>query len=140
MFGPVERLVAGRYLRPRRQEGFVSVIAAFSFLGIMLGVATLIVVLAVMSGFRAELLGRVLGFNGHITVQAPPEGLADFDSLAARLREAKGVFGSRRWWPPRSWLRPTVSPRAPSFAGSGRKISHSGRRSPTISSPARSPT
>jgi lipoprotein-releasing system permease protein len=91
MFGPVERLVAGRYLRPRRQEGFVSVIAAFSFLGIMLGVATLIVVLAVMSGFRAELLGRVLGFNGHITVQAPPEGLADFDSLAARLREAKGV-------------------------------------------------
>ena len=91
MFAQVERLIAGRYLRPRRQEGFVSVIAAFSFLGIMLGVGTLIVVLAVMSGFRAELLGRVLGFNGHITVQAAPGGLADFDPLAERLRAATGV-------------------------------------------------
>jgi lipoprotein-releasing system permease protein len=91
MFAPVERLVAGRYLRPRRQEGFVSVIAAFSFLGIMLGVGTLIVVLAVMSGFRAELLGRVLGFNGHITVQTAPAGLAEFDPLAERLRAAPGV-------------------------------------------------
>jgi lipoprotein-releasing system permease protein len=91
MFGQLERLIAGRYLRPRRQEGFVSVIAAFSFLGIMLGVGTLIVVLAVMSGFRAELLGRVLGFNGHITVQAPPQGLEDFDALAERLRGASGV-------------------------------------------------
>jgi lipoprotein-releasing system permease protein len=91
MFGPVERLIAGRYLRPRRQEGFVSVIAAFSFLGIMLGVGTLIVVLAVMSGFRAELLGRVLGFNGHITVQSGPEGIAQFDQLAERLRAVPGV-------------------------------------------------
>jgi lipoprotein-releasing system permease protein len=91
MFGQVERLIAGRYLRPRRQEGFVSVIAAFSFLGIMLGVGTLIVVLAVMSGFRAELLGRVLGFNGHITVQAGPEGITEFDELAARLRAVDGV-------------------------------------------------
>jgi lipoprotein-releasing system permease protein len=92
MFGQVERLIAGRYLRPRRQEGFVSVIAAFSFLGIMLGVGTLIVVLAVMSGFRAELLGRVLGFNGHITVQTAPEGVADFDALAERLRAQAGVL------------------------------------------------
>jgi lipoprotein-releasing system permease protein len=92
MFGAVERLIAGRYLRPRRQEGFVSVIAAFSFLGIMLGVGTLIVVLAVMAGFRAELLGRVLGFNGHITVQAGPEGLDDFDALAERLRAQPGVL------------------------------------------------
>jgi lipoprotein-releasing system permease protein len=91
MFGPLERLIAGRYLRPRRQEGFVSVIAAFSFLGIMLGVGTLIVVLAVMSGFRAELLGRVLGFNGHITVQSGPEGIAQFDQLAERLRAVAGV-------------------------------------------------
>jgi lipoprotein-releasing system permease protein len=92
MFTQVERLIAGRYLRPRRQEGFVSVIAAFSFLGIMLGVGTLIVVLAVMSGFRAELLGRVLGFNGHITVQTAPEGLEDFDGLAERLRAQNGVL------------------------------------------------
>jgi lipoprotein-releasing system permease protein len=91
MFSQVERLIAGRYLRARRQEGFVSVIAAFSFLGIMLGVGTLIVVLAVMSGFRAELLGRVLGFNGHITVQAGPEGIAQFDQLAERLRSLDGV-------------------------------------------------
>ena len=91
MFPAVERLIAGRYLRPRRQEGFVSVIAAFSFLGIMLGVGTLIVVLAVMSGFRAELLSRVLGFNGHITVQAGPQGIAAFDDLAARLRSTDGV-------------------------------------------------
>jgi len=91
MFAPVERLVAGRYLRPRRQEGFVSVIAAFSLLGIALGVGTLIVVLAVMSGFRAELLGRVLGLNGHLTVQTGPEGLAEFDELASRLSEVPGV-------------------------------------------------
>ena len=91
MFAPVERLIAGRYLRPRREEGFISVIAAFSLLGIALGVATLIVVLAVMSGFRAELLGRVLGLNGHVTVQAGPQGLTDFDALADRLRAADGV-------------------------------------------------
>jgi lipoprotein-releasing system permease protein len=91
MFGPVERLIAGRYLRPRREEGFISVIALFSLLGIALGVGTLIVVLAVMSGFRAELLGRVLGLNGHLTVQTGPEGLADFDQLALRLKEADGV-------------------------------------------------
>lgn len=91
MFGPVERLIAGRYLRPRRQEGFISVIAAFSLLGIALGVGTLIVVLAVMSGFRAELLGRVLGLNGHITLGAGPEGMADFDAIAERLRETAGV-------------------------------------------------
>jgi len=91
MFAPVERLIAGRYLRPRREEGFISVIALFSLLGIALGVGTLIVVLAVMSGFRAELLGRVLGLNGHVTVQTGPEGLADFDQLADRLRAAEGV-------------------------------------------------
>jgi lipoprotein-releasing system permease protein len=91
MFSQVERLIAGRYLRPRRQEGFVSVIAAFSFLGIMLGVGTLIVVLAVMSGFRAELLNRVLGFNGHITVQAGPDGIEAFDQLTERLRAVDGM-------------------------------------------------
>ena len=92
MFGPVEHMIAGRYLRPRRDEGFISVIAQFSLLGITLGVGTLIVVLAVMSGFRAELLGRVLGLNGHITVQAGPAGLADFDALARQLSDADGVL------------------------------------------------
>ncbi len=86
MFTAVERLIAGRYLRPRREEGFISVIAAFSLLGIMLGVGTLIVVLAVMSGYRAELLGLVLGFNSHVVLQTGPEGLSDFDALAGELR------------------------------------------------------
>ena len=62
-------MVAWRYLRSRRKEAFISVIAGFSFLGIMLGVATLIVVMAVMNGFRAELLTRILGLNGHLIVQ-----------------------------------------------------------------------
>jgi lipoprotein-releasing system permease protein len=92
MFAPVERMISGRYLRPRREEGFISVIALFSLLGIALGVGTLIVVLAVMSGFRAELLGRVLGLNGHITLRSGPEGLSDFDGLADRLREAADVL------------------------------------------------
>jgi lipoprotein-releasing system permease protein len=92
MFAPVERMISGRYLRPRREEGFISVIALFSLLGIALGVGTLIVVLAVMSGFRAELLGRVLGLNGHITLRSGPEGLTDFDGLADRLREAADVL------------------------------------------------
>jgi lipoprotein-releasing system permease protein len=91
MFSAVERLIAGRYLRPRRQEGFISVIAAFSLLGIALGVGTLIVVLAVMSGFRAELLDRVLGLNGHLAVQSGPQGLTDFDALVGELRDQPGV-------------------------------------------------
>ncbi len=70
IFGAFERMVAMRYLRARRQEGFISVIAGFSLLGIGLGVATLIIVMAVMNGFRSELLGRVLGLNGHMNVYA----------------------------------------------------------------------
>jgi lipoprotein-releasing system permease protein len=68
IFSAFERMVAMRYLRARRQEGFISVIAMFSLLGIALGVATLIIVMAVMNGFRAELLGRILGLNGHVNV------------------------------------------------------------------------
>jgi len=92
MFSPFERLVAMRYLRARRQEGFISVIAGFSFLGIALGVATLIVVMAVMNGFRGELMGRVLGLNGHLTVKAVDGGpLPGFDALADELRRLTGV-------------------------------------------------
>ena len=68
-FAPFEWLLSGRYLRARRKEGFISVIAGFSFLGIMLGVATLIIVMAVMNGFRKELLDKILGLNGHLLVQ-----------------------------------------------------------------------
>jgi lipoprotein-releasing system permease protein len=91
ILGPFERMVAFRYLRARRQEGFVSVIAIFSLLGIMLGVATLIIVMSVMNGFRADLLGRILGFNGHLTVYAASGPLGDFDALAAKVKAVPGV-------------------------------------------------
>ena len=86
MFSSFERLVAFRYLRARRQEGFISVVAWFSLLGIMLGVATLIIVMSVMNGFRAELLGRVLGINGHVEVTGALRVLKRFDDISARLR------------------------------------------------------
>jgi len=91
IFSAFERMVASRYLRARREEGFVSVIAVFSFLGIMLGVAVLIIVMAVMNGFRQELLGRILGVNGHLTVYASGPAIEDFDSLAQRLAAVEGV-------------------------------------------------
>ncbi|NQV80087.1 MAG: lipoprotein-releasing ABC transporter permease subunit [Alphaproteobacteria bacterium] len=91
MFSVFEWMVALRYLRARRAEGFISVIAGFSLLGIALGVATLIVVLSVMNGFRAELLGRILGLNGHILVQGISAPLEDYDDLAARIATVGGV-------------------------------------------------
>ncbi|HEX5931821.1 MAG TPA: lipoprotein-releasing system transmembrane subunit LolC, partial [Methyloceanibacter sp.] len=82
-FAPFEWVVALRYLRARRKEGFISVIAGFSFIGIMLGVATLIIVMAVMNGFRAELLNKILGFTGHINVYATGAApVSNFDELA----------------------------------------------------------
>ena len=92
ILSPFERLVAMRYLGARREEGFLSVIAGFSLAGIALGVGTLIVVMSVMNGFRTELLGRILGLNGHIGVHA--EGaryLENYESLADRLRRVDGV-------------------------------------------------
>ena len=90
MFGPFERMVAARYLRARRKEGFVSVIVGFSFLGIALGVATLIIVMAVMNGFRQDILSRILGVNGHIDVSSSV-AMTGFDDLAARLKAIPGV-------------------------------------------------
>jgi lipoprotein-releasing system permease protein len=92
MFGPFERMVAMRYLRARRREGFISVIVGFSLTGIALGVATLIIVMSVMNGFRAELLSRILGLNGHLGVYAlAGEPLRDFDALAGKLRELPNI-------------------------------------------------
>ncbi|MBM3488859.1 MAG: lipoprotein-releasing ABC transporter permease subunit [Alphaproteobacteria bacterium] len=91
MFRAYEWLIAVRYLRARRAEGFISVIAWFSLLGIALGVATLIIVMAVMNGFRAELLGRILALSGHVVVQAQGGRLADYDAVAARARQVPGV-------------------------------------------------
>ena len=94
IFGPFERMVAFRYLRARRQEGFVSVIAIFSLLGIALGVATLIIVMSVMNGFRTELIGRILGLNGHLAVYGETAQLKDFDAAAAKVRQVQGVVGA----------------------------------------------
>ena len=93
IFNTFERMVAFRYLRARRQEGFVSVIAIFSLLGIALGVATLIIVMSVMNGFRADLLGRILGLNGHLGVYAQSGPLSDFDADAAKVSQLPGVTG-----------------------------------------------
>ncbi len=93
IFGAFERMVAMRYLRARKQEGFVSLIAVFSLLGIALGVATLIIVMSVMNGFRHELITRILGFNGHVTVVGSGGfNVGNYDELAIRLEEIDGVL------------------------------------------------
>lgn len=91
IFSAFERLVAFRYLRARREEGFVSVIAGFSLLGIALGVGTLIVVMSVMNGFRAELLGRILGVQSHITVTSMQGPLKNYVEIVDRLKGLPGV-------------------------------------------------
>src|SRR5580698_452420 len=92
MFGPFERAVAGRYLRARKGERFVSIIATFSLIGIALGVATLIVVTSVMSGFQTELVSRFLGVNGHVTIEAyAGQKIDDYEDLTKKLRALSGV-------------------------------------------------
>ena len=86
-----ERMVAWRYLRPHRKEAAVSVIAIISFLGVMLGVAALIIVMAVMNGFRAELLTRILGINGHLIMSPVDLPLDDYDAIAKRINSVAGV-------------------------------------------------
>jgi len=90
-FAPFEWMLSLRYLRARRKEGFISVIAGFSFLGIMLGVATLIIVMAVMNGFRQELLAKILGLNGHLLIQPLESPLTDWQAVADRIAKVPGV-------------------------------------------------
>ncbi len=90
-FARFEWALAGRYLRSRRREAFISVIAGFSFVGIMLGVATLIIVMAVMNGFRQELIGKILGLNGHVILQAMDTKLTDYADVAQRVAAVPGV-------------------------------------------------
>ena len=90
-FAAFEWMIALRYLRARRKEGFVSVISGFSLVGIALGVATLIIVMSVMNGFRHELLSRILGLNGHAVVQSFEGSLTQFDAATARVRAVPGV-------------------------------------------------
>ena len=69
MFSYVEKLIALRNLRPKKKEGFLKVISTFSFIGIMLGVAILIIVMSVMNGFRTDLTNKILGFNPHLIIK-----------------------------------------------------------------------
>ena len=93
-FAPFEWMIAGRYLRSRRRDSFISIIAGFSFAGIMLGVATLVIVMAVMNGFRTELLSKILGINGHMLVQPIDQPLTDYDAVASRLQGVSGVVAA----------------------------------------------
>jgi len=86
IFNSFERMVAMRYLRARRQEGFVSVIAAFSLLGIALGVGTLIVVMSVMNGFHVELLSKILGFNSHLSITTTSGVVPNYEAVAATIK------------------------------------------------------
>src|SRR3546814_3875507 len=85
-------MLAMRYLRARRQEGFISVIAGFSLLGIGLGVATLIIVMSVMNGFRAELMDRILGLNGHAAVYSRTGQIENYHQLAVQIASIPVVF------------------------------------------------
>lgn len=95
MISAFERMMAWRYLRARKAEGFVSVIAGFSFAGILLGVATLIIVMSVMNGFRDELVTRILGLNGHLNVYSQTGELYDYMGLVDRVEKVRGVESVR---------------------------------------------
>jgi lipoprotein-releasing system permease protein len=90
-FAAFEWMIALRYLRAKRRESFISVIAIISLIGITLGVATLIIVMSVMNGFREDLLGRILGFTGHMKIEAIGGDLNNFDAIATRVRQVPGV-------------------------------------------------
>ncbi|MBO1325841.1 lipoprotein-releasing ABC transporter permease subunit [Acetobacter sp. TBRC 12305] len=94
MFGPFERAVAGRYLRARRGERFVSIIAIFSLIGIALGVATLIIVMAVMNGFQADLMSRILGLNGDLTIYGSGRTISQYEAAARTVRTVPGVVSA----------------------------------------------
>ncbi len=91
MFSKFERMVAWRYLRSKKEEGFVSVIAGFSFMGILLGVATLIIVMSVMNGFREELFSRILGLGGHMNAYSTSGRLYDYPQMVERIKDVNGI-------------------------------------------------
>ena len=97
MFNAFERAVAGRYLRARRGERFVSVIAGFSLVGIALGVATLIIVMSVMGGFKVDLLNRILGFNGHLGVYGAGAPLTNYERSPRRSAPFPAWSRRSRW-------------------------------------------
>ncbi|WP_428982604.1 lipoprotein-releasing ABC transporter permease subunit [Oricola indica] len=90
-FSAFERLVAWRYLKPRRKEAAVSIVTLISLIGVTLGVAALIIVMAVMNGFRGELLDRILGLNGHLVISAIERPLDDYEAVSERVSGVPGV-------------------------------------------------
>src|SRR5215470_17815562 len=91
-FSAFEWMLSMRYLRSRRREGFISFIAAISFLSLMIGVAALIIVMAVMNGFRKELLDKILGLNGHMVIQPIDSPLTDWREVANRVSQVDGIL------------------------------------------------
>jgi len=91
-FSRFEWMLAGRYLRSRRRDTFISVISALTLIGVALGVATLIVVMSVMNGFRDELLTKILGLNGHFTAYPIDQKFTDYDDTAMKLEKVDGVL------------------------------------------------
>ena len=91
-FASFEWKIAFRYLRSKKKEGFISIISLFSLVGIMLGVATLIIVLAVMNGFRSELLDKILGINGHITIQSYSSDIASYNQIQDDIEFIDNVY------------------------------------------------
>ena len=91
MFSRLEFLIAIRYLKSKRKEGFISIIAIFSFIGIMIGVATLIIVMSVMNGFRYELIERILGINSHLTVYSKEHKIANYQEIVDKIKKINGV-------------------------------------------------
>jgi lipoprotein-releasing system permease protein len=91
-FSAFEWMLSMRYLRSRRREGFISFIAAISFFSLMIGVAALIIVMAVMNGFRKELLDKILGLNGHMVIQPIDAALTDWDQVTTRVSQVPGVL------------------------------------------------
>lgn len=90
-FSSFEWKIAIRYFKSKKREGFISIISFFSLIGIILGVATLIIVLAVMNGFRTELLDKILGLNGHITLQSFNDGITEYEELSNKIESLDGV-------------------------------------------------
>ena len=91
MFNTIEKLITVRNLKPKKKEGFLKIISIFSFLGIMLGVAILIIVMSVMNGFREELTKKILGFNSHISIKPYDIKISDnfYNDLKKKIQESK---------------------------------------------------
>jgi len=89
LFSLAEKIIAARNLRPKKKEGFLKVISSFSFIGIMLGVAILIIVMSVMNGFRSELTNKILGFNPHVVIKSYTQELTNPESIKEISKDIK---------------------------------------------------